>query len=286
MMSDICSCLICRKEFSIKGIHTHYERTHLDNKHYSSGNNGKYDAISKNILDKYNKNPKQCFQCNEIISFENKANKFCNKSCSASYNNKKREENGWTLSIESRLKIAETSTGRPCIIPYNKIINCAFCNSEFNVLVTNHAYRKEKRFCSKSCSTSYACEIRDKEFRLTKTEQAIYRKDAKFRFSIKDYPDEFDFALLKQHGFYKAKNRGNNLTGVSRDHMVSVAWGWRNKVPPEHIAHPANCRLILNTENSSKGMKNHITYEELLARITLWNERYNLSCTITKFSVC
>lgn len=40
----------------------------------------------------YNKNPKKCKYCGEIIPFEKRKNNFCNHSCSASYNNADRDE--------------------------------------------------------------------------------------------------------------------------------------------------------------------------------------------------
>jgi hypothetical protein len=283
-MSDKIICPDCNREFSVKGFHTHYARTHLGDKKYSSGNNGKYEILSSRWKEKYYQNPKTCLQCKTVIPFKHKANKFCDHSCAAKFNNNKRIEIEWSLSIESRKRISEKLSGKISIKPYYKLKICENCNNEFQCLI--HGYRRQKRFCSKSCGTTYVAKIRYEKLRLTKTERENYKRDCNFRFSLKDYPAEFDFTLLEQYGIYKAKNRGDNLTGVSRDHMVSVMWGWKNNVPTEHIAHPANCRLIRHSENASKGTKNHITYEELLARITLWNERYNLSCTITKFSVC
>ena len=94
---------------------------------------------------------------------------------------------------------------------------------------------------------------------------------------MNDYPDEFDFELIEQYGWYKAKNRGNNLNGVSRDHMYSVKEGFLNKVDPKILAHPANCRLIRHNDNVSKGSKSTITLEQLLERIRIWNKKYNLS---------
>ena len=135
-------------------------------------------------------------------------------------------------------------------------------------------YKRIPKFCSKSCGTKYTTNIRYEKLRSSKTERENYKRDCNFKFSIKDYPNEFDFSLLERHGMYKAKNRGNNLTGISRDHMVSVMWGFRNNIPPEHIAHPANCRLIVHNDNVSKGDKCSITYEELLERINQWNMKY------------
>jgi len=60
---------------------------------------------------------------------------------------------------------------------------------------------------------------------------------------------------------YKASNRGNNLKGISRDHMYSVSQGFQNNVDPTIISHPANCQLLIHTENQSKGDKSKITLE-------------------------
>lgn len=44
---------------------------------------------SKKLQEEYYKNPKLCLNCNTIIPYNKKTeNKFCNKSCSASYNNR------------------------------------------------------------------------------------------------------------------------------------------------------------------------------------------------------
>ena len=62
----------------------------------------------------------------------------------------------------------------------------------------------------------------------------------------------------------------DNLDGVARDHMVSRHYGWTHNIPPEVIRHPANCRIISQRENSSKGEKCCITIEELYERIKNW----------------
>jgi hypothetical protein len=41
-----------------------------------------------------------------------------------------------------------------------------------------------------------------------------YRQKCKFKFNLADYPNGFDFNLIKEHGWYKASNNGNNLNGV------------------------------------------------------------------------
>lgn len=97
-----------------------------------------------------------------------------------------------------------------------------------------------------------------------------YRQAAAFNFNLKDYPDRFNFSLIKKYGWYKAANRGNNLNGISRDHMVSVKYGFDNNIDPKTIGHPANCDLVRHSENSSKHSGCSITLEELLERIEKW----------------
>ena len=64
------------------------------------------------------------------------------------------------------------------------------------------------------------------------------------------------------------------MGGVSRDHIYSVNEGFKNKVDPKIISHPANCRLMVHSENISKNKKSDITIEELLIKIDNWNKKY------------
>jgi len=99
-----------------------------------------------------------------------------------------------------------------------------------------------------------------------------YRQLCLFKFSLNDYPDKFDFSLIEKYGWYKAKNRGNNLEGVSRDHMFSVYDGYKQGILPYYISHPANCQLLPHKLNNVKKRNSSITFEELLRRIEEWNK--------------
>ena len=101
-----------------------------------------------------------------------------------------------------------------------------------------------------------------------------YRADCAFRFNVYDFPDEFDLSLVEEFGWYRAKNRGNNLQGVSRDHIISVRYGFDNNIGADIISHPANCQLLRHGENISKGKKCHLTIEQLFDRIRYWNDKY------------
>lgn len=140
--------------------------------------------------------------------------------------------------------------------------------------------------CSKKCHETLIKQNSEKKIeqiitKVTNTEEEYkirlrhYRNCCAFKFGIKSFPDEFDFELIKEHGWYSPSNKGNNLGGVSRDHMYSVKDGFENDVPPELLAHPANCRLIIHNENVSKHRKSCITLDELKERIALWDKKYN-----------
>ena len=115
----------------------------------------------------------------------------------------------------------------------------------------------------------------NKRIRLNMDKLKAYRKDCSFDFNLSDYQDEFNFELVEEYGWYKASNHGDNLDGVSRDHIVSVKYGFDNDVSPEIISHPANCRLITQRENSSKWSKSLISFEELQRKIDEWEAKYN-----------
>lgn len=102
-----------------------------------------------------------------------------------------------------------------------------------------------------------------------------YRCACSFTFNLADYPTEFDFHLLEKYGWYKPSNKGDNLLGVSRDHAISVSYGFKHGIDPRIIAHPANCILMQQNKNSSKGYHSSMTIEQLMFKITLWDNKYN-----------
>lgn len=157
---------------------------------------------------------------------------------------------------------------------------CLWCGQKFSAWTSS-----KQRFCSCKCGarhreqvkyTSGLCNCLTDDDKL-KREFRRYRNRCQFRFALKNFPLEFDFDLIKKFGWYKAKNRGNNIGGISRDHMYSVQDGFINNVDPAIISHPANCKLMPHGENSSKHNKSSITLEDLKKRIDKWNKKYNNS---------
>lgn len=76
------------------------------------------------------------------------------------------------------------------------------------------------------------------------------------------------YELLERYGWYDPKN---NLNGVSRDHMISIQYGWEHHIDPYLISHPANCMLLQMKENSSKQDKCSLTLQELIERVEWFN---------------
>lgn len=219
-----------------------------------------YEKEAKKTIEKNKKKykVKYCLECNKEILYENRENKFCNHSCSAKYSNKTRKPFEIKFSkegIESiRRSVAERWSKKYVELKNLPKVFCGICGDEIT--------KKRRKFCSKQCVKK----SRQKDL----TEKQKYRSECKFQFSLNEYPDKFDFSLIEKYGWYKASNHGNNLNGVSRDHMFSITDGFKLKVPVEIIRHPANCQLLRHGDNLKKNYKSCITYEQLLERIERW----------------
>lgn len=144
---------------------------------------------------------------------------------------------------------------------------CIYCGREFNLPHKPHA-----KYCCEQCKRNARFERQNKN----KTEKVLYRKMCDFKFGLNDFPEEYNFDLIKENGWYKAKNRGNNLYGVSRDHIVSVKFGFEHNIDPYIISHPANCQLLIHTDNESKNCKCDMSIEELIEKINKWHKKYGV----------
>lgn len=144
---------------------------------------------------------------------------------------------------------------------------CKYCGKEF---VTNNINRI---FCSCLCHrrdirlTGYQ-ELKDKKLK------SLYKSCCQFKFALNNYPDEFDFSLIEKHGWYKAKNRGDNLNGISRDHIYSRNKGFEELIDPYIISHPANCQLLRHNDNISKHKGCDISIGDLIEKIKKWHQKY------------
>lgn len=257
-------CIICRKGYNIRGIHTHYYRTHASEEvrmKYPSGNNANYKVVSEKlrrraedrnkeketiIRAEYERRKPLC-KCGLALPFDKfKHNiKNCSRKCANSRGK---------MSEETRAKISASLTKEA------KIFTCDHCGNRYS-------NRRKRKFCNPGCRKA----VRQQSL---PDNLYTYRIKCEFKFNVFDYPEEFDLELISKFGFYKPSNRGNNINGISRDHMLSVKYGYENNIDPVLIGHPANCRLMKHSENISKNSKSSITLDELTELIKTWDSKY------------
>jgi len=233
-------CEHCKKEYELKP-NTRGRFCSLSCGNYSRG---AIDARKR--LEKYTLNPKFCVNCSNTISYESRKNKYCSHKCSAIDSNKKRIR---------KLKI-KTTEKLYCKVDFKfcKIMNKWYCNKNSDGTVRR--------------SSPYV-----------KTEKQKYYMKSRFKFNVYDYQNEFNISLIENIGWYtcpskKRKNKIKNINGASRDHIISVSYGFANKIDPKIISHPANCQIVIHKDNKLKSSKCGMMVDELLEKIKLWDEKY------------
>jgi len=255
---------------------------------YSSGHNGRYGdaeyiqnvqvAVKKAHDKKYGAVTKftvNCYKCgikfevNERAGlFPLKEKYFCSAKCSSGYSASFLWTDEYRKKVAQDGKFGFKDSGRRAKSFKSRMkdgykqkelteYTCLECNG--SIL---SAY--PRKFCSRKCTSTYKRKEMD--------QLQAYRLDASFDFNLKDYSDKFDFDLIKKYGWYSPTNKNNNLAGVSRDHMVSVKFGFENNIDPDIISHPANCQLLKHTDNIIKKEKCSITISELMERIKNWKD--------------
>ena len=72
--------------------------------------------------------------------------------------------------------------------------------------------------------------------------------------------------LLSKYGVF---NCNTNTKGCVRDHLLSRKYGFNNNIPTWIISHPANCEIVLHSENVRRSFTNDnlISLNELINRI-------------------
>lgn len=195
-----------------------------------------------------------CKQCqNTIKDVVSSKREFCSNSCANTYSNLHRTHTQKTKDkISKSINKANIKIGRIKQVKVKLNRQCKFCQE--------HKVSKSFKTICEDCRYEY---------------YKAYRPSCEFRFTLSDYNVEFNFKLIKEHGWYSPSNKGNNLNGISRDHLYSVRDGFINKVDPAIISHPANCNLVIHTDNQKKNVKSEITLDELKERIKIWNLKYN-----------
>ncbi len=191
---------------------------------------------------RYLESPKKCQCCGSTLSYQQRNNKYCSNSCAAKVTNYVPRKRGPTAKEEYL---------------FSKV-NFLLCEK------TNQWYSNRNPDGSFRRCSPYI-----------KTEKQKYYMAARFKFNVYHFPNKFDIDLINKYGWYscpgkKRKNAAKNINGVSRDHLISVSYGFKNNIDPAIISHPANCQIVLHSENKRKSESCKITLEELLERIKNW----------------
>jgi hypothetical protein len=300
--SPLCSCIYCKKIQSERGIVSHYLTAHT-----IKGNNKAKNALLKgadralargkeraiNNEKAYLISPNTCAHCKKVLPYKRKNNKFCSHSCSTTYYNQRRVDTGWELSIQQRSKIAETLRNRPNKPTPPKIYRCRKCKASYltahdaKICCPSSTKPRPKpirnydgpfsKIClcrCKVCNTTFYAATQKQFCTLHKNQHSNKRAEFRFRFNIFDYEDIFDLTLLKTVGFYGPGGKSGkwNLTGLSRDHKVSVSDAIKYNYDPYYISHPCNCELMPHSANDKKKGNSSISYDELKRLVNLYDK--------------
>jgi hypothetical protein len=115
---------------------------------------GRLGALKTNALweKRYLENPKFCKNCSQQLTYGKRKNKFCNHSCSASFNNKgvRRHGNPCEKHVDSEKHVDK-------IFKDYKKQFCINCN--FEILDS-----RERKYCSNKCQKKYGWTIKKKSF--------------------------------------------------------------------------------------------------------------------------
>lgn len=169
------------------------------------------------------------------------------KNCSRKCSNSKLHSNKTKQKISNKLKRRTITT-------------CKFCNHKFESIVG-----RNRQFCSNKCRGKYRTQEKIKLLDDFKK----YRELSKFKFNVYSFPEQFNIALIKEHGWYHPVKNNN---GISRDHIIPIYYGYKNNIDHKIISHPVNCQLLRMKHNLSKGTKLLCSVSDIKKEIKKWNK--------------
>ena len=230
------------------------------------------EGIKKYFLNKNGEN-KEFSVIEPEYKFPLKKYYYCSSECHHAHNK-------FIDDIGNKISKGFENKSEKYLIYYRQRYNKEYIEKKIDKIcpVCGKKFKSKKICCSDKCARKYKLykkipDILKEENNINEIKK-IYKRYCSFRFAIKSYPEEFDFTLIEKFGWYKAKNHGNNLNGISRDHKYSCDEGFKNLIDPYIISHPANCQLLKHNDNISKYNKCSITLEELKESIKEWNNKY------------
>lgn len=193
-----------------------------------------------------------CMQCGDGFVKNKEGSKFCSKSCSTTFYNKKR-----CHTIETKDKIRKSlrernALRRKVVGPFCKLYlgTCAHCGCAI-------ASRRRRKYCNDHMV-------------LYKSNQ---RNKYAFTFQFSKHPTLFPSfgILMKQYGMWSP----TNTNGLTRDHRISVVEAIKQNYDPYYITHPINCELLCWQDNNHKNTKCSMSYEELIRLVDEYDRGQN-----------
>jgi len=265
-------CKKCEKSFKSQRALQGHQRVHSENyekvqKEHTLRLAKNSIKTRRNNIEKYNKNPLHCLECNEVIPYDktigNKSpRKFCNHSCSATHTNKLKSPKTQETKDKIRKSLSVTRLKDPLVkkIKNKKVANIFSIKYFYNSICGDYT-----KIYNLTCSHCKGKFINRSPIKYCKEHSDLYKNNNRnryaFTFSMSKYPDIFDCMAeqLKEFGMWSY----TNTNGLTRDHKISVNEAIRNDYDPYYIRHPLNCELMSWLVNNKKNTQSSLEYEEL-----------------------
>lgn len=174
-----CSCIVCKQPKTSKGIHSHYLIAHTEEGKARNRKNRLAGGLlgteiakqnAQQIQNQYLENPNKCKQCDADLTYEQRHNKFCSSSCSASFYNKDRKGVAIDELVKQKISnsVRKFNTENP-YPQYSKISFCCVCNA----VIQN----KIVKTCSPECKSTLLSNSMIE--RIKQNKRSNYRRDKK-----------------------------------------------------------------------------------------------------------
>lgn len=158
-----CSCIVCHKEQSSKGIYSHYLTAHTKEGNARVKLNAKIrnkiktksQEKAERLRIEYSNNPNLCLQCKKPLLYKARHGKYCSNSCSAISTNSYRDKECYLKQSET---LKENLNKRPKFSKI-KFKECKNCNKSY---VFSRYNESTPSFCSNECSKIYKSEAMKK----------------------------------------------------------------------------------------------------------------------------
>lgn len=241
-----------------------------------------------------------CQQCSKELTREQVRFKckYCSRSCSAKHSNSIRPKirpKEIRKKVSDSLKLYHKTNPSRSIKILCKISFCQVCNGVIrnrhgkvcskpcqNLLAQRTSkhqapatsklspeqeiIRRYKIHCSMSSSPVAFDEFASSLYSIKNKDYKRYSDKCRFKLNITDIQFIKGYNLYMKHGPYTKDNK----QGMTKDHKVSILYGFINNIDPTILSHPANCEFMSKSKNCSKERKCSITLDQLFLDIKNW----------------